>query len=203
MQYIACFEPRGRAVRHPARRLRARDAVGRGDANLRGASATSSCALIAELRDRDVDDSFLTGDFPWIARLRSTTRSSISSAIVPIPGASIRRSIHSHPAPGIDDVRITTHYYPDALKSIFSTMHEYGHGLYEHQSRASSRICRSAPLLVRDARVAEPPVGEHGRPRPAVLALHVSARAGVVPRGARRTSSSNASTRASTRRSRR
>ena len=34
---------------------------------------------------------------------------------------------------GIDDIRITTHYYPDALKSIFSTMHEYGHGLYEHQ----------------------------------------------------------------------
>jgi carboxypeptidase Taq len=34
---------------------------------------------------------------------------------------------------GIDDVRITTHYDPDSLKSLFSTMHEYGHGLYTHQ----------------------------------------------------------------------
>jgi carboxypeptidase Taq len=34
---------------------------------------------------------------------------------------------------GIDDIRITTHYYPEELKSLFSTMHEYGHGLYAHQ----------------------------------------------------------------------
>src|SRR6266545_1861161 len=59
--------------------------------------------LIAELREREVDDSFLVGDFPFAA------------------GA------------GIDDVRITTHYYRDELKSLFSTMHEYGHGLYMHQ----------------------------------------------------------------------
>ena len=34
---------------------------------------------------------------------------------------------------GIDDIRITTHYEPNDLDSLFATMHEYGHGLYEHQ----------------------------------------------------------------------
>jgi carboxypeptidase Taq len=34
---------------------------------------------------------------------------------------------------GVDDIRITTKYEPDSLKSLFSTMHEYGHGLYSHQ----------------------------------------------------------------------
>ena len=34
---------------------------------------------------------------------------------------------------GVDDVRITTHYHDDNLDAVFSTMHEYGHGLYEHQ----------------------------------------------------------------------
>jgi carboxypeptidase Taq len=34
---------------------------------------------------------------------------------------------------GVDDIRITTFYYPSNLDSVFATMHEYGHGLYEHQ----------------------------------------------------------------------
>ena len=34
---------------------------------------------------------------------------------------------------GIDDIRITTFYHPTNLDSLFATMHEYGHGLYEHQ----------------------------------------------------------------------
>jgi carboxypeptidase Taq len=34
---------------------------------------------------------------------------------------------------GIDDIRITTKYEPVGLESLFATMHEYGHGLYEHQ----------------------------------------------------------------------
>jgi carboxypeptidase Taq len=34
---------------------------------------------------------------------------------------------------GINDIRITTHYESGELESLFATMHEYGHGLYEHQ----------------------------------------------------------------------
>ncbi|MBD0329468.1 MAG: carboxypeptidase M32 [Thermoleophilia bacterium] len=33
----------------------------------------------------------------------------------------------------IDDIRITTKYHDDNLDAVFSTMHEYGHGIYEHQ----------------------------------------------------------------------
>jgi carboxypeptidase Taq len=34
---------------------------------------------------------------------------------------------------GVNDIRITTHYEEGDLESLFATMHEYGHGLYEHQ----------------------------------------------------------------------
>jgi carboxypeptidase Taq len=34
---------------------------------------------------------------------------------------------------GTDDIRLTTRYFPDNLDGLFATMHEFGHGLYEHQ----------------------------------------------------------------------
>jgi carboxypeptidase Taq len=34
---------------------------------------------------------------------------------------------------GITDIRITTRYFPHNLDGLFATMHEFGHGLYEHQ----------------------------------------------------------------------
>jgi carboxypeptidase Taq len=34
---------------------------------------------------------------------------------------------------GINDIRVTTRYFPDNLDGLFATMHEFGHGLYEHQ----------------------------------------------------------------------
>ncbi|HZT45119.1 MAG TPA: carboxypeptidase M32 [Gaiellaceae bacterium] len=34
---------------------------------------------------------------------------------------------------GITDIRITTRYFTDRLEGLFGTMHEFGHGLYEHQ----------------------------------------------------------------------
>jgi carboxypeptidase Taq len=89
--------------------------------------------LIAELRERDVDDSFLTGDFDLDEQV------ALDHEVVDLFGHrpdTWRIDPTEHPfasGAGIDDVRITTHYYRDHLKSLFSTMHEYGHGLYEHQ----------------------------------------------------------------------
>jgi carboxypeptidase Taq len=89
--------------------------------------------LIAELRDRDIDDSFLTGDFPIDEQVE------LDNEVVDLFGHrpdSWRIDPTEHPfasGAGIDDIRITTHYYADHLKSLFSTMHEYGHGLYGHQ----------------------------------------------------------------------
>ncbi|MBV8079639.1 MAG: carboxypeptidase M32 [Actinobacteria bacterium] len=33
----------------------------------------------------------------------------------------------------LQDIRITTRYFPTNLDGLFATMHEFGHGLYEHQ----------------------------------------------------------------------
>ncbi|HLX31902.1 MAG TPA: carboxypeptidase M32 [Gaiellaceae bacterium] len=92
--------------------------------------------LIAELRDREVDDSFIHGDFP------PDRQRTLSHEVVDLFGHrpdSWRIDPTEHPfasGPGRDDVRITTHYHPDSLESLFSTMHEYGHGLYSHQQPA-------------------------------------------------------------------
>ncbi|HKU55470.1 MAG TPA: carboxypeptidase M32 [Gaiellaceae bacterium] len=89
--------------------------------------------LIAELRERDVDDSFLHGDFP------PERQRALAHEVVDLFGHrpdSWRIDPTEHPfasGPGRDDVRITTNYHPDSLESLFSTMHEYGHGLYSHQ----------------------------------------------------------------------
>jgi carboxypeptidase Taq len=96
-------------------------------------------ALIAELRDREVDDSFLHGEFP------PDRQRTLAYEIVDLLGHrpdSWRIDPTEHPfasGAGIDDVRITTHYHPDRLDSLFSTMHEYGHGLYNHQLPAALR----------------------------------------------------------------
>jgi carboxypeptidase Taq len=34
---------------------------------------------------------------------------------------------------GSEDIRVTTRYFDDRLEGLFATMHETGHGLYEHQ----------------------------------------------------------------------
>ena len=187
-QYIACFEPRD----EPYDIL-----LDDFEPEMRSAEVTRIFAqirdelvpLIAELRDSDVDDSFLTGDFPVDRQV------ALDNEVVDLFGHrpdTWRIDPTEHPfasGAGIDDIRITTHYYPDALKSIFSTMHEYGHGLYEHQ-------------LPRE--LAHLPIGSA-----ASFAMHESqsrlwenlvGRSCSPMRSA--TSSSSASTRASTRRSR-
>jgi carboxypeptidase Taq len=89
--------------------------------------------LIAELREREVDTSFLHGDFP------PDRQRDLAHEVVELFGHrpdSWRIDPTEHPfasGPGRDDVRITTNYHPDSLESLFSTMHEYGHGLYSHQ----------------------------------------------------------------------
>ncbi len=89
--------------------------------------------LIAELRERDVDDSFLYGDFP------PDRQRELAVEVIDLFGHrpdSWRIDPTEHPfasGPGRDDIRITTNYHPDSLESLFSTMHEYGHGLYSHQ----------------------------------------------------------------------
>ena len=89
--------------------------------------------LIAALRDEPVDDSFLQGTFPIDAQ------ETLAKEVVALFGFrenTWRLDPTEHPfasGNGVDDIRITTHYDPATMKSFFSTMHEYGHGLYSHQ----------------------------------------------------------------------
>src|SRR5690242_10041 len=89
--------------------------------------------LIAELREREVDTSFLYGDFP------PDRQRGLAHEVTELFGHrpdSWRIHPTEHPfasRPGRNDVRITTNYHPDSLESLFSTMHAYGHGLYSHQ----------------------------------------------------------------------
>jgi carboxypeptidase Taq len=90
--------------------------------------------LIAALRDEEVDDAFLTGTFPV------DRQEAIAKEVVALFGMrpdSWRLDPTEHPfasGTGVDDIRLTTTYDPQTLKSLFSTMHEYGHGLYGHQA---------------------------------------------------------------------
>ena len=106
--------------------------------------------------------------------------------------------------PASHDIRITTRYFEDNLDGLFATMHEFGHGLYEHQiDPALERTPLARRRLARHARVAEPDVGEPRRPLAAVLAPLLPAAPGAVPGGARRATTSSAGTARSTPSSRR
>jgi carboxypeptidase Taq len=50
---------------------------------------------------------------------------------------------------GPDDIRLTTRHFDDSLDGLWATMHEFGHGLYEHQiARELERtpLCRGVSL---------------------------------------------------------
>ena len=89
--------------------------------------------LIAEQRDQEIDDAFLTGNFP------ANRQEALGREVVDLFGHrpdAWRIDPTEHPfmsGAGRDDIRITTHYYDGNLDSLFATMHEYGHGLYQHQ----------------------------------------------------------------------
>ena len=88
--------------------------------------------LIAEIAGAgEVDHSFLTGDFDP-ARQRE-----LGLEIVRRFGYSDdewRLDETPHPfmsSTGVGDIRLTTNFRPDDLTSLFATMHEFGHGVYE------------------------------------------------------------------------
>jgi carboxypeptidase Taq len=90
--------------------------------------------LIAALRDEEVDDSFLTGTFP-VERQEAVAKEVV--ALFGMRPDTWRLDPTVHPfasGTGVDDIRLTTSYDAQTIKSLFSTMHEYGHGLYGHQA---------------------------------------------------------------------
>jgi carboxypeptidase Taq len=108
--------------------------------------------LIASIRSRSatVNDDCLHGHFPTEAQVR------FCWGLIEQLGArrdSWRLDPTVHPFASnsaTQDIRITTRYYEDFLNpAVFGSMHEFGHGLYEHQVSPAlerSPLCRGASL---------------------------------------------------------
>lgn len=102
-----------------------------------------------------VDDSLVHGDFPI------DTQQSLVTTIAKRLGftdEAWRLDTTQHPfasSMGTDDIRITTRYYPDFLNpALFGTMHEFGHGLYEHGVSADlerTPLCRGASMAFHES----------------------------------------------------
>jgi carboxypeptidase Taq len=88
--------------------------------------------LVKEIAEAgEVDDSFLSGDFD------AGAQRAFSLAVVRRFGFTDdewRLDTTAHPfmcTPGARDIRLTTNFQPHTLSSIFASMHEFGHGVYE------------------------------------------------------------------------
>jgi carboxypeptidase Taq len=79
----------------------------------------------------EIDDSFLSGEFDPAAQRE------LGLEIVRAFGytdAEWRLDETAHPfmtTPGAGDIRLTSNFRPNDLSSLFATMHEFGHGVYE------------------------------------------------------------------------
>jgi carboxypeptidase Taq len=102
--------------------------------------------LVQRVRERQdrVDDAPVRGAFPV------DTQRTLVTTIAKRLGFSDetwRLDPTHHPfatSIGVNDIRITTRYYEDFLNpALFGTMHEFGHGLYEH---GVSRTLERTPL---------------------------------------------------------
>jgi carboxypeptidase Taq len=88
--------------------------------------------LIQEIADAgEIDDAFLTGEFdPGKQRefgLEILRRFGYTDE-------AWRLDQTAHPfmsSPGFGDIRLTSNFRPNDLSSLFATMHEFGHGVYE------------------------------------------------------------------------
>ena len=123
-----------RAVRRAARRLRARHEDRGGAAALRVPEGAPGAARQGRRRRGPESRRAVGATFPLdrqkqfelevVARFGFDDRRR---------GGSTRPCTRSRPAAGTQDIRLTTRYFDDNLDGLFATMHEFGHGLYEHQ----------------------------------------------------------------------
>ncbi|MDQ3085593.1 MAG: carboxypeptidase M32 [Actinomycetota bacterium] len=94
-------------------------------------------ALVAEHANEADEDEFLRGPFPI------APQEALSRELIERFGASwdaFRIDLAVHPfaaAVGLRDIRLTTRYETSDLSSLFTAMHECGHGLYEWGSAPS------------------------------------------------------------------
>jgi carboxypeptidase Taq len=112
--------------------------------------------LIAEISERAdaVDDSCLRGEFPIEAQKRVEGKILEDFGFTP---DSWRLDETVHPfatRSGMDAIRLTTRHHEDNMHSIFSSMHEFGHGIYEYggdRAFARTPLARGASLALHES----------------------------------------------------
>lgn len=113
--------------------------------------------LVDRARDRAdrADDSWVHGEFPIDVQERTVLK---VAQRLGFTEDAWRLDVTEHPfasAPGIDDIRITTRYHHDFLNPAwFGTMHEFGHGLYEHgvsKSLERTPLARGASMAFHES----------------------------------------------------
>ena len=120
-----------RAVRRAPRRLRARDEDRRGAGRLRRAEGGAGAA---DRRDR-LGRGRRHGHVRPLADRRQHAYSLEIIKRFGFDESFARLDLTVHPfaaSSGTQDIRLTTRYKEDDITSIFTAMHECGHGLYEH-----------------------------------------------------------------------
>jgi carboxypeptidase Taq len=88
--------------------------------------------LIAEVGSTEPDEPFMSGPFPVDVQHELSLRVIERLGYDP---HSFRLDLTAHPFAahsGTQDIRLTTRYLENDLSSLFTAMHECGHGLYEH-----------------------------------------------------------------------
>jgi carboxypeptidase Taq len=150
MQYVRCFE-----AEHPYDPLLDDFEPGmRTDeiAHVLDELKAELAPLVAAVGDRNgaIDDSFLSGIFP-VELQRALVAGLLHS--LPMPAGEWRLDEAAHPfatALTPTDVRLTTRYDErDIAGAIFSSLHEYGHGLYENgvdPALARTPLCTATSL---------------------------------------------------------
>jgi carboxypeptidase Taq len=110
--------------------------------------------LIADAARQEIDDSFLRGRFPLAAHKE------LERVVLGRFGfreGSWRVDPTEHPfasSLGTSDIRMTTRYPEDEFASVFASMHEGGHALYEHNvdpSLERTPLCRGTSLALHES----------------------------------------------------
>ncbi len=111
--------------------------------------------LVAEIAERaDAVDGPLTGEFP-VERVREVERTILTAFGFTDDEWRLDETAHPFASKiGPQDIRLTTHHAPGSLQSVFACMHEFGHGLYEHEIDRSlyrTPLLRGASLGVHES----------------------------------------------------
>jgi carboxypeptidase Taq len=114
----------------------------------------SQLVELADEHETTEDDAFLRGPFP-VDRQEALSREIVESFGGTWNVFRLDRAVHPFATSfGRDDIRLTSRYYETDLNSLFTAMHECGHGLVEHGVSATlegTPLCEGASNAIHES----------------------------------------------------